>query len=85
MALGLAGRRSLPVILRLIVLAVLLSCGAEESGDSGSAGATEGTASVEMGGAQGGLGPEVEKIMGSPFYRYGEWGSLAKIPVMLSS
>ena len=90
MTLDLASRRSLSITLGLLlVLVFLYGCQAGEQGESRSSeGAAQNsgpedagqTRGIEPDGAQGALGPEVEKIMNSPFYRYGEWGYLEVDP-----
>lgn len=65
MTLDLASRGSLYIAVGLLVVVLLGGCGAEESGQPDSSETMGRTAGTEMGGAQSGLGPEVEKIMGS--------------------
>ena len=89
MTLDLASRRSLSITLGLLVLVFLYGCQAGEQGESRSSeGAAQNSGPEEVGqtggidpdGGQGALGPEAEKIMDSPFYRYGEWGYLEVDP-----
>ena len=86
---SLARRRSLSLIMGLLILTFLCSCQSEDQGKPPSSETTaqdrakEGTGQARSGDpneAQGGLGPEVEKIMNSEFYRYGEWGYLEVDP-----
>ena len=79
---GLASRRSLYVALGLLVVVLFGGCGSGERGqpDSSEA-AVQDRTSQDGGQAQGGeLGPKVEKIMDSRYYRYGEWGYLEVDP-----
>jgi hypothetical protein len=78
---GLASRRSLSIVLGLLVLAFLYSCQDQQQGKSRSsetaaqhraADQTGQTWGGELGEAQGELGPKVAKIMDSSLYRYGE-------------
>jgi D-alanyl-D-alanine carboxypeptidase/D-alanyl-D-alanine-endopeptidase (penicillin-binding protein 4) len=85
--LDLASRRSLTIVLGLLVLAFLYGCKAEEQGQSRPPETTahdraSGVAGQTRGGdqAHGELGAEVGKIMNSSFYRYGEWGYLEVDP-----
>jgi len=87
--LDLASRRSLSITLGLLVLVFLYGCQAGEQGESRSSeGAAQNSGPEEAGQTrgidpdegQGALGPEAEKIMDSPFYRYGEWGYLEVDP-----
>ena len=73
----------------MIVAMTIYGCQSEEPGESRSSEtAAQGRAAEEtgqarsgdLGEAQGDLGPEVEKIMNSPFYRYGEWRYLKVDP-----
>jgi serine-type D-Ala-D-Ala carboxypeptidase/endopeptidase (penicillin-binding protein 4) len=85
-----ATRRSLAIVLGLLVLAFLYGCqdkgqGASRSSDTTAQGqAAEGTGQTQEGGdlgkAQAELGPKVAEIMNSKLYRYGEWGYLEVDP-----
>ena len=75
MTLGLTSRRPLTNALGLLVLAFLYGCQAGEQEEASSAETDE---------AQGELGSEVEEIMNSSLYRYGEWGYLEVDPSKVS-
>ena len=75
MMLGFAGRRWLSIALGLLVLAFLYGCQAGEQEES-----QEESGSAATDEAQGELGSEVEEIMNSSLYRYGEWGYLEVDP-----
>jgi D-alanyl-D-alanine carboxypeptidase/D-alanyl-D-alanine-endopeptidase (penicillin-binding protein 4) len=86
---SLASRRSLSIVLGLLVLAFLYGCQDQQQGKSRSSETTAQhraadqmgqTRGGELGEAQGELGPKVAKIMDSSFYRYGEWGYLEVDP-----
>jgi hypothetical protein len=66
-----------------LTMSVLCGCQSDKQGGSNSskstgqaqtAEQTQQTQGGDLGQAQSELGPKVEKIMGSSFYRYAEWG-----------
>src|SRR5215217_1249857 len=72
-----------------VTMALLVGCQSDKQGGSSSSKTTAKAQTAEvtgqtqggdLGQAQQGLGPKVEKIMGSSFYRYGEWGYLEVDP-----
>jgi serine-type D-Ala-D-Ala carboxypeptidase/endopeptidase (penicillin-binding protein 4) len=72
-----------------LTIAVLCGCQSDKQGGSNSSKSTVQAQAAEqtqqtqggaLGQAQSELGPKVEKIMGSSFYRYGEWGYLEVDP-----
>src|SRR3954464_7890842 len=78
MRLGLASRRLLSIALGLLVLTFLYGC--QEAGEQGGSESTGQTRNSDSNEAQAALGSEVEKIMDSSFYEYGEWGYLEVDP-----
>jgi D-alanyl-D-alanine carboxypeptidase/D-alanyl-D-alanine-endopeptidase (penicillin-binding protein 4) len=82
-------RRSLSIVVGLLVLAFLYSCQSNDQAKSRSSETTAQSRAAEEAGqtqgntldqAQGELSPEVMKIMDSSIYRYGEWGLLEVDP-----
>lgn len=84
--------KKIPLLTAIVVataIAFLCGCQTDKEGGSRSSEATtqaqkteepQQTRSGDLGEAQGGLGPRVEKIMDSQFYRYGERGYLEVDP-----
>jgi D-alanyl-D-alanine carboxypeptidase len=73
------------LLLTTIAMAVLLlfvyGCQSDKQGGSNSSKTTaRAQAAGQTQDARSELGPKVEKIMGSPFYRYAEWGYLEVDP-----
>jgi hypothetical protein len=84
--------KRIPLLTAIVVAtAIAFLCGCQTDKEGGSQGGSRSseattqaqkteepqqTLSGDLGEAQGGLGPRVEKIMDSQFYRYGEWGSI---------
>jgi hypothetical protein len=75
-----------------VAMALLVGCQSEKQGGSQGGSSSKTTAHAQtaeqtveaqggdLGQARSELGPKVEKIMGSPFYRYAEWGYLEVDP-----
>src|SRR5215217_7511562 len=73
-----------------LTMSVLCGCQSDKQGGSNSpkstaqaqtAEQTQQTQGGDLGEARSELGPKVEKIMGSSFYRYGQWGYLEVDPI----